>query len=218
MQEVEGIHLLKTPRFLAAPNSALGLTGKEVELPPRTHDLEISIELAAVIKKLAKGVKQNNADEFVLGYMPLVSMTDSSFDDVLVEPTTLQEKGLPLVYGRWADGFNTITGTPVSMDWNTVSGRKMTLEVEGIGSAEANTEEYYSSIADTLEFITSYVTMFPGDVITLGHTCNRIKIPADQIRDGMQIRGSIEGLGEVVLTLKHSDAPDNSVSVNQLKL
>lgn len=218
VEEKEGIHLLKTPRFLAAPNSALGLTGEVVELPPRTNNLEISIELAAVIKKLAKGVTLDNADEFVLGYMPLVSITDSSFDDVLVEPTTLQEKGLPLVYGRWADGFNTITGNPVNMDWNTVSGRKMTLEVEGIGSADGNTNEYYANIAETLSFITSYVTMFPGDVITLGHTCNRIKVPAEQIRDGMQIKGSIEGLGEVCFTLKHSEAADNSVSVNQLKL
>lgn len=214
----EGIHLLKTPRFLAAPNSALGKNGAVVELPPRCNDLEISIELAAVLKKIACGVQKEEADQYVLGYMPMVSLTDSSFDDILVEPTTSQEKGLPLVYGRWADGFNAVTETPVNMAWKQVCSRKMALQIEGIAMAEGSTSEYYSDISDTLHFITSYVTMFPGDVITLGCTGCRITVPKDKIADGMKITGSIEGLGQVSITLKHSGAPDNSLAVNQLKL
>lgn len=214
----EGIHLLQTPRFLAAPNSAMGMTGSVVELPPRCHDLEVSIELAVVLKKVACKVEAKDAEEYVLGYMPMISLTDSSFDDILVEPTTYQERGLPLVYGRWADGFNSTTGKPVAMTWEQAMNRKMTLEVEGVASAEDNTSGYYASISDTLDFITAYVTMFPGDVVTMGCSGNRITVPADKIKDGMVIKGSIEGLGEVNITLKHSDAPDNSLSVNQLKL
>ena len=56
------------------------------------------------------------------------------------------------------------------------------------------------------------------DVITMGCSGNRIKVPMDKIADGMVIKGSIEGLGDVSITLKHSDAQDNSVSINQLKL
>lgn len=214
----EGIHMLKTPRFLCAPNSALGITGNTVEIPPRANDLEISVELAAVIKKLANKLTSENAQEHILGYTPMISITDSSFDDILVEPTTFQEKGLPLVYGRWADGFNTVLEKPVNIDRKVVSKLKMKLNVEGIGCADGNTDEYYVDAADSLVFFTSYITFFPGDVVTLGHTGNRIVIPKDKVKDGMKITAEIEKLGTVCVTLKKSDARDVNVPFNQLTL
>lgn len=216
--EREGIQKLKTPRFLANPASALGVTGSVVELPPKATDLEISVELGAVVKKLATGVSAENFDDYILGYTPMISITDHSFKEILVGPTTNQEKYLPEVYGRWADGFNTILPKPVDARWKDVVGKKMKLCVEGIGEAEANTGEYYCNIGDIGQFISVYVTMFPGDVITLGHTGDRIIIPRDKVRDGMKITASIEGMGELEITLKKSDAPNTFVPFNQLKL
>ena len=216
--EAEGIHNIKTPRFLAAPASALGTTGAVVEIPPRANNLEISVELAAVLKKLATKVDADDVDEYVLGYSPLITITDSSFGDILIEPTTNQERGLPLVYGRWADNFNVMLEKPVAATWKEICGRKMQLTVESMGDADANTDEYYSSIGETVDFITKYVTMFPGDVITLGHTRNRIVIPKEKIFDGMKVTAKLEGIGEVELTLKHSEAQDTFVPFNQLKL
>lgn len=218
VSELEGIHLLDTPRFLCAPNSALGLSGGSVEIPPRANDLEISVELAAVLKKVTGQVKPGTADDYVLGYTPLISVTDSSFDDILIEPTTLQEKGLPLVYGRWADGFNTVMAKPKAAKWADISNCKMELCVEGIAKASGNTAEYHSNIDMALSFITSYITMFPGDVITLGCIADRIVIPKDKVKNGMKIKASIENIGEVEITLNKSEALDNSVPVNQLKL
>lgn len=213
----EGIKVLQTPRFLCAPNSALGLTGTEIELPPRCNDLEISIELAAVVKKIAKGLTVQNAEEYVLGYMPLVSLTDSSFDDILVEPVTLQEKGLPLVYGRWADGFNVVSGAVKAMTAKEAFSRKMKLSAGG-KFAEAETAEYICQTDKALPFISMYITLTPGDVVTFGHTAQRIVLKKEEIVDGMEINGEIEGIGKVSFTLKHSEAQDNSVAVNQYKL
>ncbi len=214
----EGITKLPTPRFLAAPMTALGLSGAEVELPPRSNDLEISVELGVVVKKIAKEVTEENAEEYVLGYTPMISITDSSFDDVLIEPTTLQERGLPLVYGRWADGFNTVLEKPVAMTWNEALNSKMQLTVDGKESVEGNTSEYVAGIKESLSFITSYITMFPGDVMTLGCIGNRITVKKDEVYDGMKIKASIEGMGEIAITLKKSDGQDTAVSFNMMKL
>lgn len=216
--ETEGIYKLKTPRFLCAPASALGATGSAVELPPRANDLEISVELAVVLKKLSCKVEETDIDDYVLGYSPLISVTDSSFKDILIGPTTNQEKGIPLVYGRWADGFNTMLKKPVAAKWSDIYGKKMRLTVEGIGEADANTDEYYSNIGETVSFITKFITMFPSDVITLGHTKNRILIPKDKVKDGMKITASLERIGEVEMTLVHSTAEDTFIPFNQLKL
>ena len=216
--ETEGIQKLKTPRFLASPASALGVTGKEVELPPKATDLEISVELAAVLNKLSTEVDKENVESHILGYTPLISITDHSFKEILVGPTTNQEKYLPEVYGRWADGFNTILEKPVACEWKNILGKKMTLEVEGIDKVEANTDEYYCDFGETMEFITKYITMFPGDVITLGHTKNRILIPRDKVEDGVKITASLEGIGDLEITLKKSEAPNTFIPFNQLKL
>ena len=217
VREDENIRVLKTPRFLCAPNSAIGNSGDEVELPPGCRDLEISVELAAVVKKVSKRVGKDEADAAVLGYIPMISLTDSSFDDIITEPTTLQERGMPLLYGRWADGFNVVNPVPVPMSEAAVRGRRMTLTVDG-KTVTGNTDEYVCLPSGAFSFMSLYITLLPGDVVTFGHISERIRIPAGEITDGMRISGEIEGIGSVSFTLKHSASADNSGAVNVLKL
>ena len=217
VKETENIRILQTPRFLCAPNSALGMSNSTIELPPRCNDLDISIELGIVIKKVAKNVQIDDCEQYVLGYLPIVAMTDSSFDDVLVEPTTLQEKGMPLVYGRWADGFNVTNGKVISYSEKDIFGKTMMLSANGetvIGS----TNEYVCLASKTLAFISLYISLLPGDVITLGPISKHIKVKKSDIKDGMVISGQIEGIGEVSFKVRHSTAIDNSMPVNTLKL
>ena len=219
MPEDEGAKQLPapTPRFLDNPNSALGATGSVVELPPRCRDLTVSIELAFVVKKLCKKIKAAGADRYILGYIPMVALTDSSFDDILVEPTTKQEKGLPLVYGRWADGFNVVGGKVSPMSWSAVAGKRMTLTANG-KTVSGSVSEYVATAKDALAFIGTYITLLPGDVVTLGRVHSTIRIPKDEIRNGMEIEGGIGGLGKVSFTLRRSSAADTSVPFNSLKL
>ena len=217
--EDEGIRQLPlpTPRFLDNPASALGRTGSVVELPPRCRDLTVSIEMALVVKKVCGKVKAREADRFVLGYLPMVALTDSSFGDILVEPTTKQEKGLPLVYGRWADGFNVVGAKVTPLKWSEAADLRMTLKANG-RTVAGSTSEYVATAKDALQFVSTYITLMPGDVMTLGCVHAQIRIPKDEIKDGMSIEGSIERLGKVSFTLKHSEAADTSVAYNALKL
>ena len=214
----EGFTPLPTPRFLAAPNSALGRSGACVELPPRTENLTVALELAFVLRKLAKQVKSEEAEAYILGYMPMISLTDSSFGDFLINPATLQEKGLPAVYGRWADHFNCVADMPVPMRWGSVSNLPMHLCVEEVGEAAGNTDEYVAAAPQALAFMCSYISMFPGDVITLGGVSKKIKIPKESITDGMKITGTIGSLGQVEITLARSKSDRNDLAVNQLNL
>lgn len=213
----EGAKLLSTPRFLDNPNSALGANGSVVELPPRCRDLTVTLELAFVMKRLAKGVKPREAEKFVLGYLPMVSLCDSSFRDILIEPATNQEKGLPLVYGRWADGFNVVGDAVKPLAWSAVSRKRMVLKVNGrrvVGS----TSEYHAGPREAIAFISNYITMRPGDVLTLGRVHGKIEIPMSEIADGMRIEGEIEGVGKVAFTLKRSASADTAVGYKALRL
>ena len=87
-----------------------------------------------------------------------------------------------------------------------------------IPSSKVYEDEYVCAFDRTLPFITKYITLFPGDVVTLGCIAQRITLKKDEILDGMKIEAEIDGLPPVSFSLRHSLARDNSIPVNQLKL
>lgn len=192
--ESEDLPWLEVPRFLNGPASSLGVSGAPVEVPPRATDLVVSIELAVVIRVLAADVRDGR--DVVLGYTPLVSLSDRSFADTVVEPARVGERGIPTMYGRWADGFNVVTPTPTPLadhDWRD---RRMTLMI-GDREVTGSTSQYLAGPDDLIRTISAMITMFPGDVVTLGATTARLVVTRAEYEAGVVIRGGIDGLGEV---------------------
>ena len=204
VKRVEGIEISDYPRILNTPSSSVGADGQTVEIPPRATTLDIGVELACVIKKVAFRVSRSNASEYILGFTPLINLSDRSFKDSLVEPATPQEAGLPTVYGRWADKFNIVSGKPAIVDEKKLSGLKMSLNAGEFGSIQGSTEEYVLDFAQVLEFVTKYITLFPCDLLTLGRIGKTINVAAHTLvaNTGVKITARIEGLGEISMSIK----------------
>jgi 2-keto-4-pentenoate hydratase/2-oxohepta-3-ene-1,7-dioic acid hydratase in catechol pathway len=191
----EGMPRRPFPRFWNSPGAALADCPAVVNLPPRARSLRVGVELAFVVSRVASRVPVAEAADHILGYVALAAVSDQSFRAELCQPWTPQERGLPEIYGRWPDGFNVVS-KPVSCDWSDVRGRMMELEVDGLGSAGGNTHEYALSPPEVLEFITRYITLFPGDVVTLGRIGEVLEIDAARSLEGVTGRAAIEGVGE----------------------
>lgn len=188
----EGLPRIAIPRFLTGPASALAASGARVEIPPRATELEIGIELAAVVARLAAEVDEDEAGTLVLGLTPMLSVCDRSLEEDAIEPARPGERHIPAVYGRWADGFNIVLDRPAPVvdDWR---GRRMTVAVDG-REVTASTSDYLVGVAELLASISPVTTLFPGDVITLGRTTARLLVPAT---GPVRITGAIDGLGDV---------------------
>ena len=106
------------PRFLNNPASALGVSGASCTLARRTTNVLISAEVCLVVKKIARNVPRRDAEEYILGYSPMVAANDQSIREMIVEPATEQERNLPNVYGRWGDGYNVMLEHPVPGGWD----------------------------------------------------------------------------------------------------
>jgi 2-keto-4-pentenoate hydratase/2-oxohepta-3-ene-1,7-dioic acid hydratase in catechol pathway len=189
-EDADGLPRLAVPRFLNGPASSLGVGGP-VEIPPRATDLVVSVELAVVVRALG--------EELVLGYLPMVSLCDRSFADAVVEPARAGERGIAAMYGRWADGFNVVGElTPLPADdWR---GRDMTLRI-GDRLVACSTSDYVAGPGELIATIAAMITLFPGDVITLGATTARLDLTRDEYDAGVVIRGGIAGLGMVTVDL-----------------
>jgi acylpyruvate hydrolase len=105
---------------------------------------------------------------------------------------------MPKVYGRWGDGYNPTSLTPVPLKPEGVRGRSMQLSVDGFGKVEASTSQIRILAPRVLSMISTQITLFPGDVITFGRVAERLTIPRDQaIPPGTRLRASVEGIGEI---------------------
>jgi 2-keto-4-pentenoate hydratase/2-oxohepta-3-ene-1,7-dioic acid hydratase in catechol pathway len=203
VKQVEGLEISNYPRILNTPASSVGNNSDTVEIPPRATMIDIGVELACVIKKVAFRVNRSNAAEYILGLTPLINLSDRSFKDSLIEPATPQEAGLPTVYGRWADKFNVVSDRLAVFDAKKLSSLKMSLNAGEFGSIKGCSDEYVLNFAQVLEFITKYVTLFPGDLLTLGRIGRTINVPAHElVTAGVKITAGIEGLGEISMIIK----------------
>lgn len=179
------------PRFLCAPNTVLTQASNSttIEIPESVGEIWIACELAFVVSQFARQIDPQDASDYILGYVPLLSVYDSSFEDKVIEPASMQERYAPQVYGRWRDGSN-IIGTPEPLV-NDTAGCRVVLEDNG--RADGNLSEYIHSASDTLAYISKYITLFPGDVITLGRLSQRLLVP---IRTNTSGFVEIDGLSQ----------------------
>ncbi|ACQ81685.1 fumarylacetoacetate (FAA) hydrolase [Beutenbergia cavernae DSM 12333] len=192
-ERLDGLPRLEVPRFLNGPSSALGTSGADVEIPPRATDLVVGVELAFVVRALTS--RASDASGVLLGFTPLISLCDQSFAEAVAEPARVGERGIPAVYGRWADGFNVVlpAPTPLGGDWR---GRSMTLRV-GDRTVTSSTSDYVAGPDELVRTISARITLFPGDVVTLGATSARIRVTRGEYEAGLVVTASIDGVGDV---------------------
>jgi len=197
--EVLGYKRAGSPRMLNGPYGAV--TDKQDEdlvLAPIAQNIEVSCELAFVVKKIGKKITKENFHDYILGYAPVLSVCDMSIKNQIIEPATPQESSIGFTYGRWGNGYQTI-GEVKDMD---IEGRKMTLTVEGIGSVETNTDEYEHLAPRTIEYLSQATTVLAGDVFCLGRTSKVINVPVEAYKNGIKITAEIEGFAPVTRVIK----------------
>lgn len=197
VESVEGLAVRDQPRVLNCPGSALSASGAVVQIPRRARELSIGVELAFVVNRVAHKVAEEDAADYVLGYVPLAVLHDSSFAEPIRQPASSQESNLPTVYARWADGFNIAGGPPLPLQPEEIAGRAMHLSVSGVGDIVCNTDEYVLRAPQVLAFLTQWITVFPGDVVTLGRTGRLLTVPVDRRLKSDTLTASVEGIGKL---------------------
>jgi len=142
--------------FLKAP-SALLAPGGEVVLPRQSQRIEHEGELALVIGRRARHVPVSRALDHVLGY--------SCADDVTARDIQRREK----VYAR-AKGFDTFcpVGPWLETDVPDPQGLALALRVNGEVRQRGSTGDMIFTVAEVIAFISSVMTLEPGDLILTG--------------------------------------------------
>lgn len=142
--------------FLKPASSVIGPQGNIV-YPPQTENLHYEAELAIVIGKEAKNISEDEAKEYIFGY--------TVGNDVTARD--LQNKD-----GQWsrAKGFDTFCplGPWIETEVHNPDNLDIRLNLNGIVKQESNTNNMVFNCSEILAYLSSIMTLLPGDVIMTG--------------------------------------------------
>ncbi len=154
-----GLQRPEFPEFFAKfPNALVG-PSDDVLMPSVSEDIDYEGELALVIGRRAKDVAVSDALEYVAGYMVL---NDVSARD-------LQMRGTQWLPGKVLDTFAPCGPLLVTPDeLGDPQDLALRTTVNGNTVQEARTSAMVFSIAEGISYLSSLMTLEPGDIISTG--------------------------------------------------
>jgi 2-keto-4-pentenoate hydratase/2-oxohepta-3-ene-1,7-dioic acid hydratase in catechol pathway len=168
----------KIPLIFLKPASAIINPGDAIILPPQSKQIEHEAELVIVIGKRARHVTTEASKNYVFGY--------TIGNDITA-------RDLQKTDDQWtrAKGFDTFCpfGPWIDTDFD-ISDAVITCKVNGQPRQMASTRDLVFSVPTLVAYISSVMTLEPGDLIFTGTPAG-----VGALVDGNEVVVEIEGLG-----------------------
>jgi 2-keto-4-pentenoate hydratase/2-oxohepta-3-ene-1,7-dioic acid hydratase in catechol pathway len=195
--------------FLKPTEGAIIGDGDAVVIPHGRDRIDWEVELGIVIGRAAKYVPATKAPEYVFGYMVTIDISDRGG-----RPPGGFGSGSDWLVGKGHDTFAPMGPWIVPKEFygDPMKRLKQTLSVGGEVMQEAGPGDMIHSIYELIEYGSSIITLFPGDVInngTSGGTGVGTAYRGEQrfLKPGDKIVASIEGIGTLTLPVVAGEAP-----------
>ncbi len=166
------------PLVFLKPSTSVSGPGDAIPLPPISRRVDYEGELAVVIGRVARNVKAEEAYRSILGY--------TCGNDVTLRD--LQEKDDQWTRAKGFDGACPLgPWIETELDPNDL---RIETRVNGETKQSARTSEMAVGVASLIEFVTTFMTLLPGDVLMTG-TPEGI----GPLAPGDQVEVEVEGIG-----------------------
>ena len=154
-----GMAVPETPVLFSKFNNTLAETGEPIPLPDNAVQYDYEVELGVVIGKEARYVSVDQALDYVFGYF---TVNDMSVRD-------LQFRTSQWLLGKTPDKFFPTAPYLVTADEvGDPQNLGLSCWVNGELRQNSNTADMIFSVAECISYISQYMTLKPGDVISTG--------------------------------------------------
>lgn len=186
--------------FMKPPSTTLVGSGTKVALPaPSPNHIDWEMELAVVIGQRVKGIKEAQALSAVAGYTIINDLSDRSFRPNPQRKQRDRDEFFDWLHGKWHDGFcpcgPCIVSAAAVADPQQLG---MKLRLNGQVRQDATTAQQIFPVAAVIEFIASFVTLEPGDLISTGTPAGVGSASGTYLKPGDVLEASIESIGTLV--------------------
>jgi len=179
----EPILFFKSTSALSGPND-------DVIIPKNSVKTDWEVEFAIVIGKKASYVKEKDAYEYIAGYCLHNDISEREFQ---------LERG-----GNWSKGKGCDTFAPLGPFLATkdeiedIHNLNMWLDVNGKRFQTSNTKQLIFNVPQVVSYISQFMTLLPGDVISTGtpHGVGLGFNPPIYLKPGDVMTLGMDGLGE----------------------
>lgn len=162
----------------------------EILIPRGSEKTDWEVELAVIIGKKATYVDEADAMDHVAGYAVMNDLSERAFQ---------LERGTQWSKGKSADTFGPLGPWMVTKDEITdPQNLNMWLDVDEHRYQQGTTKTMVFGVAHLIHYISQFMTLMPGDVISTG-TPPGVGLgqkPPIYLRVGQKMSLGIEGLGE----------------------
>ena len=174
--------------FNKSPHSIIGANDKII-LPKFSNSLDHEVEIAIVIGRKAKYVKEEEAQNFIFGYCICNDISEREWQ---------KNKGGQWVKGKSGDTFGPLGPYLVTKDEiNDPFDLNLSLDLNGKRRQTGNTSLMIFNFNYLIAHITQFITLMPGDIITTGTPAGvgMGMSPPDYLKDGDEMILKVDRLG-----------------------
>ena len=186
------------PAIVNKPRTALNGTNSEIICPNFVKELDYEIELALIIGKKCKNITEQDAMNYVFGYMILNDVSARDIQEMDKQFTRAKSFDTFAPCGPWITTKDEI---------NDPQNLKLLTKVNGITRQDSTTANMFIKIPSIISILSRSMTLEPGDIISTGTAAgvalNNPHIP--YLKDGDIIDMEIEKLGAIQNTVRFVD-------------
>lgn len=191
-----GVDPFEKPRIIFKMPSSVAAPGAVVPKPVAVQKFDFEGELAVVIGSFARGVTAEQALSHVAGYTLLNDLSAREFQFDISPPQTTFAKSM--------DGFCPLGPMLVTPDEvPDPQALRLQTRVNGQVMQEASTADMLFPVATLIAYVSQYMTLEPGDVLTTGTPAGigAFRKPPVWLSAGDRIEVCIESIGTLVTTI-----------------
>ncbi len=205
--------------FLKPTRGAIIGDGDDIIMPYGRDAIEWEVEMAIVFGRSGKYISADRAYDHVFGYMVAMDISDRGGrppGGYGVRSDWFVGKGHDTFapHGPWI--------VPKEFYGDPMQRLHQTLVIDGVTVQEARAGDMIHNIPELIEYASSLITIFPGDVLQSGTSggtgAGRVERASGSgfLIDGETITANIEGIGSLTHTVRQETSIPDDLSGSQL--
>jgi 2,4-didehydro-3-deoxy-L-rhamnonate hydrolase len=183
--------------FMKPPATTLTHPGAPIRIPEVSPDhVDWELELGVVIGRTCKSVSEADALNYVAGYTVINDISDRKFKPNPDREERAKDGFFDWLHGKWHDTFCPIGPCVLPADeCADPQDLHLTLKVNGEVEQDGSTSEMVFPVAAIVEFISSFVTLEAGDIISTGTTAGVGSSKNKFLKSGDVVHAEIQHIG-----------------------
>src|SRR5262249_40730096 len=158
--------------------------------------IDYECELGVVIGRLCRDVDEADALRFVAGYTVVNDISDRKFAPNPNRKPRERDKFFDWLHGKWHDTFCPVGPCVLSADAvPNPQAMPVRLTVNGEVRQDASTAQMVFPVAAVVSFLSRFVTLEPGDLISTGTPSGVGSSTGTYLKPGDVVRASVGGIG-----------------------